>query len=205
MEKNPPEFYGEDYLKSEMGDTGGMTRWEDHGAFHNSAHFIARLQLAYKDISRVLDVGCGRGFVVKHLRDLGISAEGCEYAHFAVDNSVCDAAWCDLTDRLPYEDKTFDLVHCAGVLSQFPAEFAEHALKELFRVSRKYLWANILVGKNAPKQQSHHRNVKVREWWEPIFHRVGWREFETDALYKEFGYGTRGGQFMKVWTKVVPE
>lgn len=199
MEKNPPEFYGTGYLKRLMGDTGGLTRWEDNGAFWNAARFAARIARPH-GIRRILDVGCGRGFVVRHLRNLGFDADGMEYAHEAVANSVCDARWADLTDWLPCDDGTYGLVLCNGVISHLPEASIPNALRECWRVSGSFLWTNLLVVPR--KDQRHHLTVRKREWWLPRFQKAGWEpRNDLHALLEEYGQQRSALQWAEIWAK----
>jgi len=69
--KNPSSFYGRSYLETEMGCTGGATRMVNNVAFQNTARFVSEFVADSSRMSgniapTVLDVGCGRGWVVKN-------------------------------------------------------------------------------------------------------------------------------------------
>jgi len=196
MRKNPPEFYGVDYLKSPLAGGPGLTRWEDNGVYFEMARFIHALAPG----ASVLEVGCGRGFVVRHLRNMGHIADGCEYGTEAVAQSVCGAQWADLTAKLPYEYGSYDLVLCVGVLSHPPALYAQHCLDELARVSRRLLVTNIQVEPH--ELQRHHLNIKPAEWWRPRFAKAGWRErtdAEVEALIERWKYRREPLAWFAVW------
>ena len=198
MTKNPESFYGLNYLNKVKGDTGGKTRFEDNGSNLQAALFVKRLMGTLAISGRVLDVGCGRGFVVRHLRTLGIDAEGCEYSKEACDLSVCGARQGDLTQRLPFKDGEFVLVYSLGVLSHPPEPSTDNALQELHRISSGYLWTNILTGRH--HLQQHHLTVKPPAWWIPRFESAGWRIENHDKLTSEF-FADYGGQWKAVWKK----
>ena len=92
---------------------------------------------------RILDVGCGEGFTVRHLYEQGISA-----AMVGVDYSPAALAWSranhdamsplSLADahHLPFPDSSYDLVLCLEVLEHLPD--SSLGLRELLRVSRDY-------------------------------------------------------------------
>lgn len=111
----------------------------------------------------VLDAGCGEGFTMDKLTKNGIGKEieGIEYSKEAV--SFGKKLFPNLTFKegsvyeLPYKDNFFDLVICTEVLEHL--EEPAKALKEMSRVSRKYLvisvpnepffmLSNFLRGKN---------------------------------------------------------
>lgn len=201
-DKHSPEFYGEDYLKRQFGGSGAAHRWENNGVYYENARFVARFLQQWGGDS-ALAVGCCRGWQVHHMRNLGLRADGCEYGKAGVEHSVCGAKWCDLTDRLPYEDASYDLVECVGVLSQFPERFALHALKELHRVSKRWLWTNILVHERP--EQWYHKNVKTSSWWYQQFAKAGWSTVNVTQLMAEHGMALpQTLQWMHVWEKTMP-
>lgn len=111
----------------------------------------------------ILDAGCGEGFTMNKLKENGIGKkiEGIEYSKEAIvfgkklfpDLIIKQGSVYDL----PYKDNFFDLVICTEVLEHL--ENPNKALKEMLRVSRKYLiisvpnepffmLSNFLRGKN---------------------------------------------------------
>lgn len=188
--KNPPEFYEEAYLKHQIGGAGGAERIQDNGAYYQAARFIKdfcdHVGLGFV---RSLDVGCGLGYVVRHLRNLGIEGHGCEYGKWTQEHNVVSGVlWADLTEYLPYETAYFDFVSCLGVLSQFPERYAVRAVEELRRVTKKYVWVNIQT--EWRELQAHHRNIRPKGDWLYLFEYVGFQVVETDFLrsyYPEIG------------------
>jgi SAM-dependent methyltransferase len=116
---------------------GYLYRWREERAF----------ELALSGVrpgSSVLDAACGTGRITALLRRNGFRATGCDISHamltvarghltsagFAsplVENNV---------EHLPYRDKSFDAVTCAGLLMHLDARTRINALRELARVSR---------------------------------------------------------------------
>lgn len=96
-----------------------------------------------KTVDSILDVGCGEGFTLNRLKENGIGKklEGIEYLQAAIDLGKKTYPDIKITKgniyELPYRDNEFDLVLCTEVLEHL--EDPEKALKELVRVSRKYL------------------------------------------------------------------
>ena len=84
----------------------------------------------------VLDAGCGgkRGCSssapTDRMRIVGIDAD--ESVH---ENPFCDETRvCDLSERLPFADESYDLIHCRWVLEHL--EKPEHTFREFRRVLR---------------------------------------------------------------------
>jgi 2-polyprenyl-3-methyl-5-hydroxy-6-metoxy-1,4-benzoquinol methylase len=98
---------------------------------------------AAKKVDSILDVGCGEGFTLNRLKEKGIGKklEGVEYSEDAIE--LGHKTYPDIKIQqgniyqLPYENNTFDLVLCTEVLEHL--DKPQDALKELVRVSKKYL------------------------------------------------------------------
>jgi len=197
-EKNAESLYGLEYLKRPMSPPT-VNRWEDNGIFYGTA--VTTNLLAKKlEAKKILDVGCGRGWVVRHLRNLKFETDGMEYSKDAVKFSMCDAKWGDLTERIPYDDKSYDLIISLGVLSHLPADRLIHAVRELARVSRRYIWTNIQVQWH--RLQQHHKNFLPHEIWRLIFKEAGCREMEElRPFLKERNVGAPPLTHSAVWEK----
>ena len=91
----------------------------------------------------VLDVGAGEGFTLQNLytRKIGKRLEGIEYMDEAISLAKKIHPHLNIKKgniyNLQYQDNSFDVVVCTEVLEHL--EDPEKALKELKRVSKKYL------------------------------------------------------------------
>lgn len=202
--KNLPEQYGESYWAHPMSAGPGQEafRGVDNGNFANCAQFS--LRLLKKELPSpekpyyVIEVGCGIGFVIRHLRNLGIKADGIEYGTWSVEHSVCGAKWGDITEHLPAEDASADLVICVGVLSHIPQELIPQAIKELRRISRKFVWTNIQLYWHP--LQNHHISFFQPTWWRPHFEAAGLKErLDLFPFLLEGGYGRCNEQWPAIW------
>lgn len=119
-----------------------------------------------KGALKILDAGCGEGFVDRLLVDRfsNIEITGIEFTHEAIEiarrsNPTVDYIQGDICE-LPFETRSFDIVICTEVLEHIPNP--DRALKELIRVSSGYLlisvphepWfrlGNLLVLKNVTR------------------------------------------------------
>lgn len=98
-------------------------------------------------IESVLDVGCGEGFTLKKLREkkTGKKFTGVDSSKEAIEigkkeNPDLNLQIGDIYD-LKFKDKSFDLVISTEVLEHL--EDPERAIKELKRVSKKYLLLSV--------------------------------------------------------------
>ncbi len=90
--------------------------------------------------ARVLDVGCGSATLASYWLNHGSSIIGLDISDTALQMARLNGVPCikvDVTRGLPFSDHTFDLVYTDALLEHFPSP--EQILKELFRVSKKYV------------------------------------------------------------------
>ncbi len=123
----------------------------------------------------VLDVGCGEGFTLSMLKQnkIGKHLEGIDNMDDAI--KLGHELHPTLTIKkgniykLPYNDNTFDLVICSEVLEHL--EFPSRAVKELVRVSKKFVvlsvpnepWFTVqrfLRGKNILELGDHPEHIQ---------------------------------------------
>jgi SAM-dependent methyltransferase len=114
---------------------------------HGKAHVGKMLEVVYASGfsfergDRILDLGCGAGRMIRHLRDL---AETCEI--WGTDISAEHIYWCKQnlsppfnfatttkTPHLPFEDRSFQLVYCGSVFTHID-DLADAWLLELRRI-----------------------------------------------------------------------
>lgn len=123
----------------------------------------------------VLDVGCGEGFTLAKLKKakIGKTLEGIEYVDDAITLGKKLHPSLKIKKgtiyKLPYKANSFDVVLCTEVLEHL--EDPEHALRELKRVTKKYLVLSvpneplftiqrILRGKNVFKLGAHPEHIQ---------------------------------------------
>ena len=105
---------------------------------------VARDLIKFFDLkpgSRVLDVGCGKGFLVYDLMKEGkpIDAYGIDISQYAIKNSPSSIRIKlkqGTAENLPYDDKSFDMVVSINTLHNLPRDGVIRALREIERVSR---------------------------------------------------------------------
>jgi SAM-dependent methyltransferase len=90
----------------------------------------------------VLDVGCAKGFMMHDMAELipGLTVKGIDISDYAIANAlpdmkphvqVADAA------KLPFPDKSFDIVICINTVHNLEREACGVALREIERVARR--------------------------------------------------------------------
>ncbi len=91
---------------------------------------------------RVLDVGCGKGFILYELTQLvpGIIVEGIDVSAYAIQNSkeeIRSQLKVGCATELPFEDKSFDLVISITTLHNLYCFDLYKALHEIERVGKR--------------------------------------------------------------------
>lgn len=156
----------------------------------------------------ILDAGCGEGFTMDKLSKKGVGKkiEGIEYTKDAL--SFGKKLFPNLTFRqgsvyeLPYKDNSFDLVICTEVLEHL--EEPAKALKEILRVSKKYLiisvpnepffmLCNFLRGKNLSRFGNDEEHINH---WNPL---------SFKKYLKQNGVKTKEVRLPFPWTTILGE
>lgn len=135
--------------------------------------------------SKVLDVGCAKGFFLYDLAQIipGITAKGVDISEYAIANAKPEVA-ADMqvgcaTD-LPFEDNSFDLVMSINTVHNLEKDACGKALQEIMRVSR----GNAFITVDAYRDDE--QKARMYEWnltAKTIMHVDEWQ-----AFFKEVGY-----------------
>ncbi len=91
---------------------------------------------------RVLDVGCGKGFLLYEFTQVvpGIVVEGLDISTYAIENAkeeVKPFLRAGHARQLPYADRSFDLIVSINTLHNLFCHDLDPALREMERVSRR--------------------------------------------------------------------
>lgn len=167
-------FYDDEYYSSH--EEGGVLPWH-----------CRRVAVRLGDLSgrRVLDVACGTGEWVSHLRDRGAEISGIDLSGKAI--RICLERFpggdfhCGPAESLPFADGRFDLVTCLGSLEHFLDK--RKALEEMRRVATPDARFLILVpnaGFLTRRLGLYHgtQQLKARE---DVLSLEAWRELLHDA------------------------
>lgn len=147
---------------------------------------------------RILDIGCGEGFLLASANRADMAAVGVEISELALRLAARHAPAahlvCSAGEALPFPDRSFDLVTCIGTLEHFtdPAQGA----REVARILRPRGRALLVVPNRrfAVWLFSHRRGTEQSEAtellldlreWQALFLKCG---LETTAAAKEPWY-----------------
>ncbi|MEQ1579261.1 MAG: class I SAM-dependent methyltransferase [Steroidobacteraceae bacterium] len=151
---------------------------------------LARMEFIVRaiptDARSLLDVGCGNGAFLEHLRvsrpDIeilhGAERSGAALQHVAVPHTQASI------DSLPFPDQSFDCVTCLEVIEHLPTPIYTRALLELMRVSRRYLIVTV------PREQDltlgQVQCTVCKTLFNPDYHL---RSFDQRSMIELFGAG----------------
>jgi SAM-dependent methyltransferase len=134
---------------------------------------------------RVLDVGCGKGYLLYEFTQVvpGIEIAGIDISAYAIGASkeeVQPALSVGDASSLPFDDKAFDLVVSLGTLHNLPIENLWAAVSEVERVGRggKYImvesFRNEREKANLLYWQLTCKSFYSTEDWEWLYHKIGY-------------------------------
>lgn len=94
---------------------------------------------------KILDVGCGSGWLVRYLNQKGFKTKGCDLAEEAVKMAKKQVKPSSLivkasATNLPYKDNSFDSVLGVSIIEHLTKSQAKKFLKEASRVLKKGGW-----------------------------------------------------------------
>jgi len=95
--------------------------------------------------ARILEVGCNSGNQIELMRGDGFSniygIEVQTYALRRAQERMPDGRYvCASALRIPFADRSFDLVFTSGVLIHIAPENLAEAMREIHRCARRYVW-----------------------------------------------------------------
>lgn len=135
--------------------------------------------------SKVLDVGCAKGFMLYDFSQLipGIEVKGIDVSSYAIQNGVEPVkSQLQVADarKLPFADQSFDLVISINTIHNLELDDLIKALKEIQRVSKGSSFITVDAYRNdEEKAAMYDWNLTAKT----IMHVDEWK-----ALFKKVGY-----------------
>lgn len=108
--------------------------------------------------SRILDVGCAKGFMLYDFRQLisGIQVSGVDISAYAVTEALPEVKpFLQVANatQLPFPDQSFDLVISINTIHNLPITALKKALKEIMRVTRRAAFITVDAYRNAKEKK----------------------------------------------------
>ncbi len=135
--------------------------------------------------SSVLDVGCAKGFMLHDMAELipGITVKGVDISDYAIEHAIDDMkphVSVASATRLPFADKSFDVVISINTVHNLVRDDCATALREIERVARKGAFITV----DAYRDDEEKRRMMA---WnltaQTIMHVDEWKAFFADIGY----------------------
>ncbi len=135
--------------------------------------------------SSLLDVGCGKGFMIHDLAELiqGITVKGIDISEYAVNNAIEDMKpYVQVADakKLPFEDNSFDVVISINSIHNLERKECGQALKEIERVSRGKSFVTLDAYRNDDEKELMlawnltGKTIMHVDEWKTFFKKIGY-------------------------------
>lgn len=142
----------------------------------------------------VLDVGCGSGHALIKFLQHGKTVTGTEISTYLLEGRLKNFAEQKMVfksgaEKLPFQDKQFDMVYCTEVLEHIVESDVAASLAELWRVTNHYVFMTVCfrASKFLPILNLH-ETIQPAAWWEDQFRSAGMN-------FKRFPDSRREGAF----------
>lgn len=137
------------------------------------------------DTAAILDIGCGKGFMLHDFREAmpNCTVAGIDVSEYAIENSMPSVKRylkVASAEKLPYPDKSFDLVVSVNSVHNLPIDRLKTALKEIERVCRGNSYITIDAWHNDQEKKNLFKWVLTAETmlhvddWKKLFDEVGY-------------------------------
>lgn len=161
-----------------------------YGGYKYDGRWISVIQRMKKyynlpDTAAILDIGCGKGFMLHDFKKVmpNCSVAGIDVSPYAIENampSVKPFIKIANAERLPYSDKSFDLVISINTIHNLSIDRLKTALREIQRVCRGHSYITVDAWRN---EQEHENLLKWVLTAETMMHVDDWKK-----LFVEVGY-----------------
>lgn len=134
--------------------------------------------------SRVLDVGCAKGFMLHDMMQLipGVAVTGVDVSEYAVNQGVDTVRpFLRVADarKLPFPDRSFDLVISINTIHNLELPDLIIALQEIERVSKGQSFITVDAYRNEVEKEAMHawnltaKTILHVDEWKALFKKVG--------------------------------
>jgi SAM-dependent methyltransferase len=136
----PSEHYDQDYFQADWREGGNRYDLETRRRIED------RNPQLIKDVfepSRVLDVGCGPGFLMYFLHELGIEVDGIDYSAETVKlapDAVRDRIVVGSVAEPQVPDRSYDLVICREVMEHLTVLQVRQTVAAIARASSRFVY-----------------------------------------------------------------
>lgn len=179
------------------------SRWRSHATAN--VEQLAEQILSVCGGGKLLDVGCGAGHLVQALLRRGVDAYGLDVAKGPIDRLrgiAPERYQVGSALQLPFEDAAFPTVVCAHVLQNLSEPDVAGALRELYRVSSRFVFLSLATTQD--DESRWHHSVHGREWWENQCFAAGFRKHPLSQTIWPYEWLENDGDSILIVLEKVP-
>lgn len=203
--------YGEDYWSSLDGGNGyqDSTMWEDLAMLTKEVVAIDEDGNDTSNGKRGLDIGCGYGYSVRHLRRRGLDVLGVDLSTYAINHSPADVRNyvldMDITSNhglgFQYKPETFDFVTCFETMEHIPEESVDFVFSQIWHIMQPRGMGLFTICTDAQEgwdTDPTHITIKPAAWWADKFSKLsfGFLPEKRDFLRLHHLYAQHEGVFV---------
>ena len=172
--------FGSDYFDN-PGIIQGYGGYEYDGRYREYVkNIIHRYKLKKK--SKILEIGCAKGFILKEFKDCGMEVYGVDNSLYAISNThpsvKSEIKHCS-AEKLKFIDNFFDLIICKDVLPHISPSKIDIVLSEIKRVLKGQVYLEIQCGNSSIELENlllwdpTHKIVNTPDWWSNLINKKG--------------------------------
>ena len=182
-QQNLARQFGKDFFDGD--------RNNGYGGYHYNQRFWSNVVLDFinfynlKDGDKILDIGCGKGFMLYDFKKANpsLEVEGIDISDYAIENAkeeVKNYVKTGDANQLDYEDNTFDLVISITTIHNLNFEECKKSLQEIERISKKHKFITVDAYSNEKEKELMYawnltaKTVKHVDEWKTLFNDVGY-------------------------------
>lgn len=175
--------FGKDYFDGDR--KHGYGGYSYHPRFWQPTVKHLRDRYGLPDNAQILDIGCGKGFMLHDFKELmpNATVAGIDISDYAVSNAIeTMRPFVRVGDAqaLPFPDKSFDLVTAINTIHNLPREECKKAVREIQRVSRGHSFLTVDAWRTDEERDRLFRWVLTAK---TMMHVDDWKELFADAGY----------------------
>lgn len=188
IEKINSSFFDKEYFENgiESGKSWYVNyKWQPQRSFREGLALID--VLALNENSRVLDIGCGKGFLVRALNELEILAEGCDISEYALSFAPSCCWNCSSENSWKDHYGVYTNIIIKDMLEHLTIEQLDIMLLDMKKLATSAIIIVPMGDLNTYRIPEYHCDkshliIENEEWWEKKFENNGW------TVVKNFNY-----------------
>lgn len=173
------KFFNHEYFLGQKAPLGGYRFYYDF-----SSNWVIHKRIMQDKPTSVLDLGCGRGYLLRRFRQTGVKAHGLEVSRHCyltrVDPNI--TTWDITVTPWPIKDNEYDMAISCESLEWLPEESHQRVINEIQRVSKR--------GLHIFNQTQMHKSI---ESWRSILpasqHIADFAEFDSGIIDLKYNSG----------------